>query len=269
MTWVIGACAPFGGYAAALADVQVSLPKGGPKFDALLKVHHVGPFLALGFAGSVKIGFEMVDSLREFLAPSPEDEPNSAWIPSWVAENWCPMAVQIFARASAVEQENECHLLLIGVHPVEDVLPGLARAFVIRMSLPNFRPWYSRKKMFSVLSIGKKAPKYRRIVRDLFRPTSGIIKAEIGSTGGWGRALSFAIGGAIERDPVSGISPHLTYVQVSRRGTEFLTNDRIAYPRAGESGSPTEFRMPALATNYPDLVQLLALKGVKGIGATC
>lgn len=267
MTWVIGACPPFGGYAVALSDVQVTLPDGSC-VDALQKVYPVGPCLVLGFSGSVRIGFQMVDSLRKFLAIPAEAPPGSAWIPGWVADNWYSEAARIFADASAGERKLRSSLLLVGVHPTEDVIPTRARPFVIRMSDPSFRPGYSPKKLVSVLSIGagSRVPAYRRAVREVFSPRSGIMQAEVGTVGGWGRAISHAVGYAIGWHPQAGISAHMLYSEITREGIRIQNNDRIEYPKDGPA---VEFRMPPIACTYAELVDLLGAQGHRAIDARC
>ena len=76
MTWVIGATPPFGGYGLMISDIQVSLATG-ERFDILRKVHPVGPCLVLGFSGSVKIGFAMVENLRARLQLPPDAPANA------------------------------------------------------------------------------------------------------------------------------------------------------------------------------------------------
>jgi hypothetical protein len=65
MTWIIGTPTMFG-YSFGISDVRVTLG-GNREIDCLQKVHPVGRFIAAGFAGTVRIGFEMVDGLRQLL----------------------------------------------------------------------------------------------------------------------------------------------------------------------------------------------------------
>jgi 20S proteasome alpha/beta subunit len=61
VTWVIGMSGHLIG-AVLVADVRVSFPSG--QRDTLRKIHPVAPNIAIGFAGSVAIGFDMVESLE-------------------------------------------------------------------------------------------------------------------------------------------------------------------------------------------------------------
>ena len=62
MTWVVGTPTMFG-YAFGISDVRVTL--GGTEIDCLQKIYPVGRWVAAAFAGSVKIGFAMIDMLSK------------------------------------------------------------------------------------------------------------------------------------------------------------------------------------------------------------
>jgi hypothetical protein len=84
MTWVIGRAGPFG-RAIGLSDIRVTVPQTGGQhieIDCLQKIYNIAPGLALGFAGSVKIGLEIVGQLSAAL----NLEPNVRWDPVAVAE---------------------------------------------------------------------------------------------------------------------------------------------------------------------------------------
>ena len=57
----------FFGFAVGISDIRVTTPN--EERDCLQKIYAVGPGVALGFAGSVAIGFAMVDRLRAKLVP--------------------------------------------------------------------------------------------------------------------------------------------------------------------------------------------------------
>ena len=94
MTWVIGASSVFD-YGAMMSDVRVTLPDNSER-DLVQKAYPVGPFIVAGFAGSVRIGFQMTESRKEFLV-MPSNARPGAWEPGWVAEHWKPTADQ-FSR---------------------------------------------------------------------------------------------------------------------------------------------------------------------------
>lgn len=94
MTWIVGAPTIFG-YGFGISDVRVTFGDGTER-DCLQKVHQVGQFIAGGFAGSVRIGFAMLETLAALLHT---DNKESAWDPKAVAEWWPQDARDIFVHS--------------------------------------------------------------------------------------------------------------------------------------------------------------------------
>ena len=62
MTWVIGASSVFG-VGMLVSDVRVSFPDGQSR-DMLRKLYPLGPYIGLGFAGSVAASFAILNEVR-------------------------------------------------------------------------------------------------------------------------------------------------------------------------------------------------------------
>src|SRR5262245_10302548 len=145
MTWVIGASSIFG-YGVMLSDVRVTFP-GGRQADLVQKAFGIGPFMVAGFAGSIKIGFQMLESLERLLVvPSDAPQPG-AWEPEKVAERWKPIAANIFATADPIERAARSEILLVGIsqtlRPEVESNPRalkLPRVCIIRFASPHFDP---------------------------------------------------------------------------------------------------------------------------------
>src|SRR5579872_3264411 len=101
MTWIVGMPTIFGS-AIGVSDIRVSFADGSTK-DCLLKIFPVGRDIALGFAGSVRIGFSMVEYLARLLSQA---GPDQAWDPVAVAEWWEKDARDVFYDAP--EEERRC-----------------------------------------------------------------------------------------------------------------------------------------------------------------
>jgi hypothetical protein len=83
MTWIVGT--PYGfGYGIGISDVRVTLGDHS-EHDCLQKIYPVGRFIAMGFAGSVRIGFAMIETLRTFLY---NEDQSLAYDPTAVAQWW-------------------------------------------------------------------------------------------------------------------------------------------------------------------------------------
>lgn len=70
MTWVIGVASLFG-HGVVISDIRVTF-NNGASVDMLQKAYPVGNFMVAGFAGSVLIGFNLLNSLAKVLALPPE-----------------------------------------------------------------------------------------------------------------------------------------------------------------------------------------------------
>jgi len=82
MTWVIGGSTVFG-YGVMISDICVSFEQG-PSKDCLQKIYPVGNHIIGGFAGSIQLGFAMLQDLRSFLHLPEKEEKENAWHPDWV-----------------------------------------------------------------------------------------------------------------------------------------------------------------------------------------
>jgi hypothetical protein len=65
------------GYSIGISDIRVTLADGSER-DCLQKIHPVAQSIALGFAGSVAIGFRMVSTMRYWLqCDEPDHDPDN------------------------------------------------------------------------------------------------------------------------------------------------------------------------------------------------
>lgn len=112
MTWIVGAAA-IGGYAVAISDVRVTFADGR-EMDCLQKLYPMSRFIAAGFAGSVRIGFAMLDALADLLQDLPE---GSAWHPEEVADCFQNLPRQVFQAAPQAEQAFTLTSNAIGCAP--------------------------------------------------------------------------------------------------------------------------------------------------------
>jgi hypothetical protein len=264
MTWVIGASSILG-YGVMLSDVRVTFSNGRTA-DLLRKAFPVGPYIVAGFAGSVYIGYRLLSSLSAFLT-IPNQEPNVAWQPEWVADNWYPEARSIFASSPETERRLGSQLLLVGVSPNQDMgAPTIQRVYIVRLSGPHFVPGYMRKG-FTVAHIGSGARvrEYKRAFRSHFRITASSLRAETGLRNGWAMMLGSTADIITGEHPVQGVSPHM-HILVCRLGNiDEGTNNRRTYMPDGSG--PILFEMPRVAESYEEFLHLCKSSGVGATGA--
>ena len=264
MTWVVAASTIYG-YGALYSDVQVTFRDGTTR-DLLQKAYPVSNFIAAGFAGSVKIGFMLVQSLMDHLALPGEALDKFAWDPIIAAVGWAPIAKAVFQAAEPAEQALASRLLLVGVSPTETSGIG-AKVYFTRFASPDFAPKIMGRPI-KVCGIGTGAgvTEYKHSIKPLFRLTSGILKAEIGRPGGWGNQLGHSISHTLGQNPRTGISRHLNIIIVERGQFRLgKTDQTIHYP----DGTKTEFKMPAVARGYEEFLALASSAGHEGACAVC
>lgn len=260
MTWVIGIPTYFG-YCAGYSDIQVSFQDKSTS-DCLQKIYPVGPCIALGFAGSVHVGFKMVGTLMHFLKDIP---PKMGWIPSEVAKWWQLDAQDVFNSCPEEERNLGCHLMLFGVHPSKKEKELANRGELYRFRSPNFTPL--RAKEFQVVSIGSgnSVKSYVRKLREITKYPDGLMQLETHRPGGMAFALSHSLTDVIQKDPTKGISSHLHVCTVGPGRTDIAKNDSYYI---GESSVP-DFVMPPVVPNYPAFLAFAKRKGIAASCATC
>ncbi len=249
-----------GAYAITVSDIQVTF-EDGRTFDLVRNAYGIGHNLIGGFAGSVYIGFELLESVSGFLKLPHETPENTGWHPTWVAENWAPIARRVFERAPDNEKTHGSQFIIVGPDPIEDVgIPGRAMPYLSKFSAPHFIPEITRGGN-SAISIGSGAnvPEYLAGVKDAMNPYAnaneqgGFLQLEVGNTGGWATGINMAISFMLERHPVQGISQHVHTHVASREGFRIMTSDRTI-----NLGTPQEkkIRMPRVAQNWMELVAM-------------
>jgi hypothetical protein len=302
MTWVIGASTPFG-YGFAISDICVQFRYGETR-DMLQKIYPVGNYIVAGFAGSVKIGFLLIDNLKEILK-LPEGSENKAWYPDWVAEKFSKNAKEIFDKADDNEKQGRSQILMVGISPNENIGDSdIPKSYISILESPNFEPEIHKepKNVYSIGS-GSDIEEYIKALKDCFdiKKGWGLMKEENTFPGGWGHSIMLTLSDVIENIKRKGISRHL-HICIVRRGeiwiensdrieekTDFKINDKnlticlvergknlfkngshVDQPNDKETkGKLTIIKMPPFAREYEEFKKML--KNVKGNvrGATC
>ena len=265
MTWVIGAASLLS-TGALISDVRVRLSTGETR-EMLQKAYPICNYMAAGFAGSVRIGFQLLNCLSELT--SPPGVPDGFMVdPVEVAEVWSPIAQAAFRGAPPEERAVGSQILIVGVSPVEDIGgPELPRIFVIRSVAPDFVPRKMRPTTGMLgIGTGSSVPHYKRALRPLFRLTSGIQHAHMIGLHGWAQQFTFSATIAIRDYPDFGISESLHVVAIRRGQMITLNNDMTTYP---PNQPPVELQMPRVATKWEEFTQLAEAANVPAAAASC
>jgi hypothetical protein len=254
MTWIVGRAFPFG-CAAAVSDIRVTHKNGLIK-DCLQKVHHVGPFMALGFAGSALIGLRMVEKLQSLLG---EAQPDEAWAPEVVAQWWPEEAREVFEENARLIDDPICELMLLSAHPTQDTGdPNWPRCFVHRFRHPNFVPELADPDGLMpggskavAIGCGNESDRYREVL-DHSTDYSGIHGSVM--PGDFAARLLSAVRIAVVNHPTPDVSSLLQLCTVSRQYVRIINANGKRY---GPGGDVTDFTVPKLATNLVELYREL------------
>src|ERR1700722_8624081 len=131
--------------------------------------------IAVGFAGSVQIGFSMLDHIRIWLKDAPE---NTAWIPEETAEIFPEVARTVWSGSEPNEQALCSHLMLLAAHPTLDTLPGMSRCFAYIFRSPAFvREEIQRGKVESIRS-GRFVESYKQSLEEFSANPLSMLRGE-------------------------------------------------------------------------------------------
>jgi hypothetical protein len=280
------------GYGFGISDVRVTLG-GGDELDCLQKIYPISRHFAAGFAGSVAIGFAMLDELRRLSTYSDE---RIACDPRAAFQEWPACARAVFSRFNAVEQEAGCHLMLIMAHPQEHVgNPAWPRSLVYIFKSPDFEGENVAVHTLGSIGSGNAYPRCKDSIQSFGADRSReqlYMQGEIGCQGGMASMLGTSLTDILKEVQPRGVSSHMHYCWVYRGRTIIRTNNHtvkgrwtiaglgsgINQPLTVEGPSlPREpaladgydfFEMPKLAASWEELLELLRERELNARGCT-
>ena len=272
MTWVVGASSILG-YGVMISDVRITFADG-TQSDMLRKVYPMGPWMLAGFAGSVRVGMTLLDSLQRSLEaiipPDRRDGHSFVFNPDAIAEQWGPHAADIFARMPQEEQALGSQILLVGVNnpPPANPLPPNARQLphvhIIKFSWPHFEPQPAEERWTAQhIGSGANIDRFVRVVGEFFQLENGTLQAEI-TPGGWGTMLGHSIGRIVQQNPVDGIGAYVNIDTCYLGGLYKGNNNHRTFP---PDGTIINFEMPRIAENYEEFLAMCGERGKAAAGA--
>jgi hypothetical protein len=278
MTWIVGTPTMFG-YGIGISDVRVTLADGSER-DCLQKIYPVGRFVAMGFAGSVLIGFTMLEVISKLLHTNDE---NGMWDPEAVAAWWPRDAEHVFESFPAEERALQSHLMMISAFPnVERKDAPWPRSFVHIFKSPRFEAASIPVHKLGAIGCGTAVEPCQKIVDDLsnnYDSMFSMMKGEQGCPGGMANTLGFSLTSVLKDNQPRGISAHLHYCwvyckkviiktndhSVSGRWSSFSTGSGVNEPdepaSVPKTKEQTTFTMPEIASSWAELERLLDAAG--------
>ena len=266
MTWVVGTNTKFG-HAVIASDICVTFPANSGEetyIDCLQKVYPLGRFVIGGFAGSVRIGFDLVAHLQAELV-MPDEE--YVWNLDIIANTWLPRVVRrIFDSSPSDEKNVGASIILASVHPSKNwPFPNTPLPVVYKFSSPNFEPQKAAQN--EVLGIGRGAG-----IIDSMNNVNEICNSFSfhESIYGGEHYQAMRVADILEREiqkvPLSGVSNLFQFATVNRNKYEIFNHER--YIVTSEGRKP-QVRFPKIYANYEEFKNFSTNVGVKAECAIC
>ena len=261
------------GYGFGISDVRVRV--GDVTLDCLQKIYPVARWVAAGFAGSVRIGFSMIDELSRI--GNAIEEPYAV-APAVLAREWPTYARKVFEHSPDGERQLASHIMLISTDPQADNgNPNWPRCYVHIFRSPDFEPEEIRVHQLGSIGCGQGYAECSAVIEGFCRNFDRRIfhmKAGIGNQGGMGTSIGHDLTNILMRTQPELISSHLHYCWVYRGRIIIEPNNRITDGRwtimpLGHTQEQFDdrdealdkeavaFRMPPLATTWDELDKIL------------
>jgi hypothetical protein len=257
MTWIVGTLTPFG-FGIVASDIRVTLADK-TEIDCLQKVHLVGNGLLAGFAGSVKIGFSLLQALVDESAKLPQ---NAAWNLDVISNTWWPrVAKRVYLSAERIERNARSQIILVGAHPNKNQGP-FPHVEMFTFSSPDFQPIKSAT--IASIGCGARAPDCMKIVEKAFgAPNSEFLTLYKLGPLGLATGVGVTLQDAIRQNPMAGISG-LFQVGIVSRGYCQIVQSEFYFKE-----DRTEAKFPELARDYNSLIQFCEKNCRNSTAAVC
>lgn len=249
------------GYCYILSDVKVSWGNN-VEIDCLQKFYPISKNIGAGFAGSVSLGFKMLDALGDYIRKNPSER---GIVPEYVANQWGRIARRLYNEASPIEKRLGCHLIMLGISPKRQIEIGTSyfpRTHVLTFYAPYFRPQIISAYEFGSIGSGMVIKEYKELLDWFNNEINNILKFEEFGQFGMSTILNILVTDKLSQFPKFGISNHLQIFIGSSGGFTYLTNDRIA------EDDSSILKMPELAKGYLEFKEFCKMQGFKASAAT-
>lgn len=254
MTWIVGTLTPFG-LSIVASDIRVTLADKS-EVDCLQKIYPVGGGLLAGFAGSVKIGFSLLQALA---CESAKLHSDKAWNLDVIANTWWPrVARRVYSLESQTERALRSQMIIAGTHPDKNQ-GSFPQAVMFTFSSPDFRPM----KVTTMASIGcgARAPDCMKVVETAFgKPDPEFLMLHESGPQLVASAVGVTLQETIRQNPTTGISPFFQVGIVSRGFCHFSQCECFF------EGDGTRKNFPEVAKDFDSLIPLLK-RNRRNIGA--
>lgn len=248
MTWVIGLSSI--NYALGLSDVRVSSTERAITGFGAQKFHAVGPFMALGIAGNLKLGFWLVQDAKRYIAArtqvvvlqdvtGKETEGQMVDDPGVVLRDWAG-SIQKRQQSNEIPLMGKSHVIALHATTINIVgSPELERTdgFIMKMSTGHAKDFSVETLEFLTatgIGTGANNPEYQATLAnfnvDYKRAFGDHWKMDRASPAASGFMAGTWIDEVLARHFVPTVSRQLHVCHVSRRGVAIWEHKTLDTP---------------------------------------
>lgn len=265
MTWIVGSASLFGS-AILVSDVCVTFTNqdgAQRRVDCLQKIYPLGSFVIGGFSGSVRTGFDILETLRREFAGGPA----GAVLDMNIASNtWLPRVIRrAFLTASALEQKLGSSIILGSAHPTKNRgdTPWPWTDIHI-FSSPNFKPVVAAPSEIVSIGSGNAVSGYVDAIRALSKDP-GFLKVSMNNDD-QASLLAHLISTTLDKGPVPGVSTMFQF-GVVRRGNYTIHNHE--YTAHQPDGQRIAHAFPRIAQGRREFESLIRELSCSTTSAEC
>lgn len=257
MTWIIGTTSVFG-HAILAADVCMTFRmQNGQRtyLDCLQKIHPLGRFVVGGFAGSVRIGFAIMETLSKRFNEIPE--PHAIDLDSMVPVTLPQIVKGIFESSPPSERNLGCQVIIGWVHPTRnrDGWPWPSPwSYIYTLSSPEFQVVQDRPLDIMAIGSGATVAEHMRNARNACSVSPVMTWKRGGRMGA--AILAVTLAAELESRPVPGVS---TFFQIGVAAR----CERVGIVHHDKGAT----RFPAVARTYREFEFMCRDLGIAAEGA--
>ena len=257
MTWVVGSAGVWAPFIAGDIRVTWTLRDGTSiGRDCLQKIHPVSENILGGFAGSVSLGFRILDAI----AARTDAKPSLRRI----AYLWLPRLMRkCFNSAAPNERAMGSHFIFVGYHPELEFMPGLPQTQAFRFRSPRFEPDFVHGDKCLGIGSGDLVETLRCSAEDAnarFSP----LRMNARTPGLHGQLMANHFQELLRKQPTRGVSEWFVFGTVTPQG-------RLLRPlsyRTDEPGGPELVEAPSIARSHEEFRNFAKKLGL-GATAAC
>jgi len=256
MTWIVGSAGVWAPFIAGDIRVTWTRRNGTPiEHDCLQKIYPVSENILGGFAGSVSLGFRILDAI----AAQTDAKPSLRRI----AHLWLPRLMRrSFNSAAPNERAMGSHFIFVGYHPALELMPGLPQTQAFYFRSPRFEPRFIRSHKCLGIGSGNLVETLRNSAEDAYARFSQL-RMNARSPGLCGHLMANHFRDLLRKQPARGVSEWFVFGTVTPQGGLLRP---LSYRTDGAEG-PELVEAPSIAKSRKEFESFAKTLGLRATAA--